>query len=63
MTFQRIKRIYKEDYCMVRCIDCGGEMKYIGNKEWECTECGTIYEIEGIDYDDSGMNPTKPSSI
>lgn len=37
---------------MERCIDCGGEMKYIGHKEWECTQCGTIYEIEGIDYDE-----------
>ena len=27
-------------------------MEYIGNHEWECTECGTIYEIDGIDYDD-----------
>lgn len=34
------------------CIDCGGVMKYIGNHDWECTECGTIYGIEGIDYDD-----------
>ncbi|OUQ12850.1 hypothetical protein B5E84_18415 [Lachnoclostridium sp. An14] len=35
-------------------IDCGGEMKYIGNREWECTKCGTIYGIEGAghDYDD-----------
>lgn len=35
-----------------RCVDCGGKMKYIGSKEWECTVCGTIYEISGIDYDD-----------
>ena len=27
-------------------------MKYIGNKEWECTKCHTIYEIEGIEYED-----------
>ena len=37
---------------MEKCIDCGAPMEYIGNHEWECTECGTIYEIDGIDYDD-----------
>ena len=37
---------------MEKCIDCGASMEYIGNHEWECTECGTIYEIDGIDYDD-----------
>ena len=37
---------------MEYCFDCGAEMKYIGNREWECTKCHTIYEIEGIDYDD-----------
>lgn len=36
---------------MELCIDCGGEMKYIGHREWECTKCGTIYEIEGAGYD------------
>ena len=34
------------------CIDCGSKMKYIGSREWECTRCHTIYEIEGIEYDD-----------
>lgn len=34
------------------CMDCGGKMKYIGNKEWECSSCHTIYEIEGLDYDE-----------
>lgn len=34
------------------CIDCGAQMKYIGSKEWECTKCHTIYEIEGIEYDE-----------
>lgn len=33
------------------CIDCGGVMKYIGHKEWECTKCHTIYEIVGAGYD------------
>lgn len=37
---------------MVLCIDCGAEMHYIGNREWECTNCHTVYEIEDIDYDD-----------
>lgn len=37
---------------MEYCVDCGAEMKYIGNKEWECTKCNTIYEIEGIEYED-----------
>ena len=37
---------------MEYCIDCGAEMKYIGHGEWECTKCHTIYEIEGINYDD-----------
>ena len=35
-----------------RCVDCGGKMKNNGTKESECTVCGTIYEISGIDYDD-----------
>ena len=37
---------------MEYCIDCGGKMTYIGHREWECTKCSTIYEIDGIDYDD-----------
>lgn len=37
---------------MEYCVDCGAEMKYIGNKEWECTKCNTIYEIEGVEYED-----------
>lgn len=37
---------------MEYCIDCGAEMKYIGNREWECTNCHIIYEIAGIYYDD-----------
>lgn len=36
---------------MEYCIDCGAEMNYIGHREWECTRCHTIYEIEGIDYE------------
>ena len=31
-------------------------MKYIGHGEWECTKCHTIYEIEGINYDDDDEN-------
>lgn len=41
---------------MEYCIDCGAEMKYIGHREWECTKCHTIYEIEGYDYDDEGLS-------
>lgn len=37
---------------MELCIDCGAEMHYIGNREWECTNCHIVYEIEDIDYDD-----------
>ncbi len=37
---------------MEYCVDCGAEMKYIGHREWECTGCGTIYEIEGLEYDE-----------
>ncbi len=37
---------------MEYCVECGGLMKYIGHREWECTQCHDIYEIEGIDYDD-----------
>ena len=35
-----------------KCIYCGGKMKYIGRREWECSKCSQIYEIEGIDYDE-----------
>ena len=38
---------------MERCIYCRGKMKYIGNKEWECTKCHSIYEIEGLEYDEN----------
>lgn len=41
---------------MELCIDCGAEMHYIGNREWECTNCHTVYEIEDIDSD----HPTCP---
>lgn len=41
---------------MEYCIDCGAEMKYIGHREWECTRCHVIYEIEGIDYEDEDDN-------
>lgn len=37
---------------MENCVECGAEMKYIGHREWECTACHTIYEIEGLDYED-----------
>lgn len=36
---------------MEYCIDCGGEMRYVGNGTWECTECDSIYEIEGTGND------------
>ena len=37
---------------MERCVECGGEMNYLGHREWECTKCHSVYEITGIDYDD-----------
>ena len=37
---------------MEYCLDCSAEMNYIGNKEWECTNCHTIYENDGIEYED-----------
>ena len=37
---------------MEYCVDCGAKMRYISHREWECSKCHVIYEIEGIDYDD-----------
>lgn len=48
---------------MERCVDCGGRMKYIGHREWECTKCNIIYEIEGIDYDDEDDDDGEALSV
>ena len=38
---------------MVKCIDCGGEIEWINDKELECTKCGRIYEKADDDDDES----------
>ena len=34
------------------CGNCGGDLEYIGNHEWQCVDCDAIYEREEYDPDE-----------
>ena len=51
---KRLHRANKWRVIMARyeCGNCGGDLEYIGGIEWQCVECGAIYEREEYDPDE-----------